>query len=132
MVSVPIDKKHIQRMNEKQAKEIPGQCQVLIRGVRDTQDLLSGKWKTGILGALYYRGKMRFMELRRELDGIAPKMLSKELKDLEINHLVTRTVYDTMPVTVEYELTEHGQSLNTVIEAMGKWGVKYRKQIVDM
>lgn len=119
-------------MEKKQTVELSGDCKVLIQGVRDTQDLLSGKWKTGIIGALYYRGKMRFMELRRELEGIAPKMLSQELKDLEMNHLVTRTVYNTMPLTVEYELTEHGKSLNTVIEAMGSWGVKYRKQMVEM
>lgn len=119
-------------MRKKQPQEIPSPCRVLIRGIRDTQDLLNGKWKTGIIGALHYRGKMRFMELRRELEGIAPKMLSQELKDLEMNHLVTRTVYNTMPVTVEYELTEHGKSLNGIIEAMGNWGVKYRKQISNM
>lgn len=119
-------------MEKKRANEVPSQCEVLIRGVRDAHDLLNGKWKTPIIGALYYRGKMRFMELRRELDGIAPKVLSKELKDLEMNHLLTRTVYDTMPLTVEYELTEHGKSLNTVIDAMGKWGIMYRKQIMDM
>lgn len=119
-------------MKKKQAREVSGPCKVLIQGVRDTQDLLSGKWKTPIIGALYYRGKMRFMELRRELDNIAPKILSKELKDLEMNHLVTRTVHNTMPVTVEYELTEQGKNLNSVIEAMGSWGVNYRKQIVDM
>lgn len=117
-------------MKKKQTEELPGQCRVLIRGVRDTHDLLNGKWKTPIIGALYYRGKMRFMELRRELEGIAPKMLSQELKDLEMNFLVTRTVFNTMPVTVEYELTEQGKSLNTVIDAMGKWGIMYRQQIV--
>ena len=119
-------------MKKKEVQELPGQCKVLIQGVRDTQDLLNGKWKTPVIGALYYRGKMRFMELRRELEGIAPKMLSQELKDLEMNHLVTRTVYNTMPMTVEYELTEHGRSLNGIIEAMGMWGVTYRKQIMKM
>ncbi|MBL6446693.1 helix-turn-helix transcriptional regulator [Fulvivirga sp. 29W222] len=117
-------------MKKKKAPERPTQCRVLIQGVRDTQDLLNGKWKTPIIGALYYRGKMRFMELRRELDGIAPKMLSQELKDLEMNHLVTRTVHNTMPITVEYELTEQGKSLNSIIDAMGRWGIKYREQML--
>ena len=109
--------------------ETRGDCHALIIGVRDTQELLSGKWKTEIIGALYYRGKMRFMDLKRQLVNIAPKVLSKELKDLEMNHLITRKVLDTMPITVEYELTDQGKSLNTVIDAMAKWGISYREQL---
>ncbi|WPQ60549.1 helix-turn-helix domain-containing protein [Chitinophaga sancti] len=107
------------------------ECQMMIVGIRDTQELLSGKWKTEIIGALYYGGKMRFMDLKRHLSGIAPKVLSKELKDLEMNHLISRTVLDTMPITVEYELTEQGKSLKIVIEAMAKWGINYRKQLFE-
>jgi DNA-binding HxlR family transcriptional regulator len=101
----------------------------MLIGIRDTQELLSGKWKTEIVGALYFRGRTRFMDLKRHLSGIAPKVLSKELKELEMNHLVSRTVLHTMPITVEYELTEQGKSLHTVIDAMAKWGVNYRKQL---
>ncbi|WP_343674905.1 helix-turn-helix domain-containing protein [Chitinophaga sp.] len=107
------------------------ECHSMIIGIRDTQELLSGKWKTEIIGALYYAGKKRFMDLKRHLPGIAPKVLSKELKDLEMNHLISRTVLDTMPITVEYELTTQGKSLNTVIEAMAIWGINYRKQLFD-
>lgn len=107
------------------------ECQSMIVGIRDTQELLSGKWKTEIIGALYYGGKKRFMDLKRQLSGIAPKVLSKELKDLEMNHLISRTVLDTMPITVEYELTEQGKSLKIVIEAMAKWGINYRKQLFE-
>ncbi len=106
-------------------------CQQMITGIRDTQELLSGKWKTEIIGALYYRGKLRFMDLKRQLSGIAPKVLSKELKDLEMNHLISRTVLDTMPITVEYDLTAQGKSLYPVIEAMAKWGINYRKQLFE-
>ena len=70
------------------------------------------------------------MELNRHIDGIAPKVLSKELKDLEMNLLVKRTVIDTMPIAVEYELTSYGKSLNEVVNAMAEWGVKYRKSIL--
>lgn len=66
------------------------------------------------------------MDLSRLVEGIAPKVLSKELKDLEMNQLIKRTVKDTMPVTVEYELTVEGKSLKGVIEAMGEWGKTYR------
>lgn len=106
-------------------------CRQSIQGIKDTQDLLSGKWKMTILGALYYNGKFRFMDLSRHIQGIAPKVLSKELKDLEMNHLIKRTVKDTMPITVEYELTPQGKSLNKVIYAMGEWGIAYRKSVLE-
>lgn len=115
---------------KKQKAGLTDDCRQQIQGVKDTQDLLSGKWKTVILAALYMNGKFRFMDLSRHIHGIAPKVLSKELKDLEMNLLVKRTVFDTMPVTVEYELTAQGRSLNKVIEAMAEWGVKYRKSVL--
>lgn len=114
---------------KKGKSELADICKIQLKGVKDTQDVLSGKWKTVIIAALYYNGKFRFMELNRHIDGIAPKVLSKELKDLEMNQLIKRTVLNTMPITVEYELTPHGESLNKVIEAMGEWGVNYRKSI---
>lgn len=104
-------------------------CKIQVQGVKDTQDLLGGKWKTSIIAAIYMNGKFRFMDLSRHIQGIAPKVLSKELKDLEINHLIKRTVLDTMPITVEYELTPQGKSLNKVIFAMAEWGIKYRKSL---
>ncbi|MDI9342169.1 MAG: helix-turn-helix domain-containing protein [Sediminibacterium sp.] len=115
---------------KKQKTELTGVCRLQVQGVKDTQDLLSGKWKTVIIAALYNAGKFRFMDLSRHIEGISPKVLSKELKDLEMNRLVKRTVLDTMPVTVEYELTPQGKSLNKVVEAMGEWGIKYRKSIL--
>ncbi|MDH7459947.1 helix-turn-helix domain-containing protein [Chitinophagaceae bacterium 26-R-25] len=105
-------------------------CLQYIVGVKDVQDVMSGKWKYRIVAALYYTEKMRFMELKNHISGIAPKVLSSELKDLEMNHLVKRTVCDTKPITVEYELTELGKSLNGIIEAMGVWGIKYRKSVL--
>lgn len=92
-------------------------------------EILSGKWKFHILGTLIQSGKMRFMDLLREVDGIAPKMLSKELQDMEINHLVHRTVFNTKPVTVEYEITEYGKTLEPIIDEIAKWGIAYRKKV---
>jgi DNA-binding HxlR family transcriptional regulator len=57
-------------------------------------------------------------------------MLSKELKELEINQLVKRTVLDTRPITVQYELTEHGDTLQTIINNLADWGIVHRKKIV--
>jgi|SRR5690606_29394447 len=96
---------------------------------RDTLELLSGKWKILIIMALVVKGRSRFMELARDIGTITPKMLSKELRDLEQNQLVTRTVQPTIPVTVEYELTPYGHTLQPVIMAMRDWGITHRARI---
>jgi DNA-binding HxlR family transcriptional regulator len=83
-----------------------------------------------ILIALSIGGK-RFKNLERDITGITPKMLSKELRDLEMNELVKRTVYDTVSVTVEYSLTDYGKSLDEVIAALRNWGTNHRKKIFN-
>lgn len=92
-------------------------------------EILSGKWKFHILGTLMEGGKIRFMDLLREVDGIAAKMLSKELQDMEMNHLISRTVLNTKPITVEYEVTEYGRTLEPIIDEIAKWGEAYRNAI---
>lgn len=114
----------------KSKKLLPNECLTGKNGIRDAQELLAGKWKFAIIAALHFEGKMRFMDLVRHFDRIAPKVLSKELKDLEMNHLVVRTVCNTQPITVEYELTELGHNLESVILAMSEWGISYRKVIL--
>lgn len=104
-------------------------CGEFIIPIRDTLDVLSGKWKLPILGALRF-GKKRFKEIEREIPNITARMLSKELKELEMNELITRTVYATIPVTVEYEVTPYGKTLDTVLQAMKDWGVQHRKRIM--
>jgi DNA-binding HxlR family transcriptional regulator len=96
---------------------------------RDTLELLSGKWKILIIMALVVKGRSRFMELARDIGTITPKMLSKELRDLEQNQLVSRTVQPTVPVTVEYALTDYGRTLRPVIEAMRDWGITHRARM---
>jgi DNA-binding HxlR family transcriptional regulator len=107
----------------------PEACKGQLRAIHDTLDLLSGKWKISIISSLSFNGKRRFMELQREVEGIGAKMLSKELRELELNELLVRTVYDTKPVTVEYELTPYGRTLHAVINEMAKWGHQHRKRI---
>ncbi len=104
-------------------------CQVYLRAVHDSLDILGGKWKIAILGALKF-GNRRFKDLQREVNGITAKMLSKELKELEMNQLVKRTVYDSKPVAVEYELTHYGASLDEVLDALMNWGLAHRKRIM--
>ena len=97
--------------------------------IRDTMELLSGKWKIQIIGALMQKGTLRFMDLLREVDGIAAKMLSKELQELEINELVTRTVCHTKPITVEYKITSYGKTLEKIIGEIAQWGDQHRKRL---
>lgn len=97
--------------------------------VKDTLDVISGKWKLPIMGSLM-QGKKRFKELERDIPNITPRMLSKELRELEMNQLVSRTVYPTIPPTVEYELTTYGNTLKKVLEAMAEWGTQHRKRII--
>ena len=79
---------------------------------------------------VHAKGKMRFMDLLREVDGIAAKMLSKELHDLESHQLVKRTVMDTKPITVEYEITPYGRSLERVLIEISDWGLGHRRHIM--
>lgn len=109
---------------------ISEQCKFSLKGIEDVQEIMGGKWKYLIISTLFFLGKLKFMELCRQIDKISPKVLSKELKDLEINQLVTRTICDTKPITVEYELTNLGESLHTIIIEMGKWGIAYRKSVL--
>ena len=69
--------------------------------------------------------------MEREIPRITPRMLSKELKDLEINGIIRRTVHDTIPVTVEYELTASGKTLNNVLDVMIEWGLQHRKMSIS-
>ncbi len=100
-----------------------------VLAVNDTLNVITGKWKLPIIGSLVY-GKKRFRELEREIPRITPRMLSKELKELEINGIVIRTVYDTIPVSVEYELTKSGDSLKSVLDVMVQWGLIHRKRVM--
>lgn len=116
---------------KKESIIISDNCKASLIGIKDIQDIMSGKWKYLILASLYFLGKLKFMELQRQIDGIAPKVLSKELKDLESNRIITRKVCDTKPITVEYSLTEIGISLHSIILEMGKCGIEYRRRIVS-
>ncbi|WP_223652790.1 winged helix-turn-helix transcriptional regulator [Hymenobacter psoromatis] len=98
------------------------------QAVRDTLEVISGKWKLVILAALLAR-KYRFKELSREI-GISPRILSKELQELEVHQLVKRTVCDTRPITVEYESTPHSQSLLSVVQAMSDWGYLHYETLI--
>jgi DNA-binding HxlR family transcriptional regulator len=98
--------------------------------VHDAMDVLNGKWKIYIISSICHYNKRRFSDILNDVVGISNKMLSKELKELEINKLVERTVLDTHPITVQYELTKHGKTLKTIINNLTDWGIAHRKEII--
>ncbi|MEM7513190.1 MAG: helix-turn-helix domain-containing protein [Bacteroidota bacterium] len=99
--------------------------------VMDTMELLSGRWKIIIMTALYVGGKMRFNELKRNIPRITGRALSLDLKYLEEHFIVSRSIRDTSPITVEYELTDYGKTLDSVFIALTEWGIEHRKRMIS-
>jgi len=104
-------------------------CSQKILAISDTMEILNGKWKMSIIACLCYK-PMRYSELLKEVKGISGKMLSRELKDLEINELIDRHVLNTAPVAVEYKITEYGKSLKELTNTIADWGFLHRERII--
>lgn len=104
-------------------KECP---QSFVLAVNDAMNVLTGKWKLPIMASLIF-GKKRFKEIEREIPKITPRMLSKELRELELNGIIKRTVHDSIPVVIEYEFTPSGRNIKSVLDSMVVWGLEHRK-----
>jgi DNA-binding HxlR family transcriptional regulator len=111
-------------------KEKEQLCQFKLMASRDALEVIQGKWRIPIIISLTY-GNKRFGEIQRDIADISPKMLSQELKALEEYKIISRTLYDSMPITVEYSLTTLGQSLNSLLDELLNWGINFRKEIVN-
>lgn len=105
-------------------------CKQKLLTTQDTLDVIQGKWRIPIIVSLTF-GNKRFGEIQRDIADISSKMLSQELKALEANKIVTRTLYDSMPVTVEYSLTPLGLSMKTLLDEILNWGIHFRKEIIS-
>lgn len=92
--------------------------------LKDVLDIIGGKWAMPIIYILS-KGKLRFKELERTVEGINTRMLVKELKNMEANGIVTREVFATVPPTVEYSLTVKGEKLLPSIVSLHKWGQEF-------
>lgn len=114
----------------KQEFDLIKDCSQKLLAIHDTMEILNGKWKMSIIACLCYQ-PMRYSELLRDVKGISGKMLSRELKDLEINELITRTVLNTAPVAVEYQITEYGETLKQLTNTIAEWGITHRKRIIS-
>ena len=106
------------------------ECTKHLRAVQDAMYVLNGKWKIPIITTLFFHTKRRFSDIRNDVKGISHKMLSKELKELETNKFIKRTVLNTKSLAVEYELTTYGRKLETVIFDLARFGIEHRKEIV--
>ncbi|MFI7104430.1 winged helix-turn-helix transcriptional regulator [Streptomyces sp. NPDC050161] len=88
-------------------------------------EVLGGRWKLAILKQLIEHGTLRFSALKRALPRITQRMLTRQLRELEADGLVERTVYREVPPKVEYALTEAGRSLQDVAKQLDTWGQWY-------
>lgn len=102
------------------AKEELPECPVAI-----TVSMIGGKWKLLIIRNLLVRS-WRFNELKRNLDGISQKVLTDSLRSMEEDGIITRTVYPEVPPHVEYALSELGESMRPILNAMQQWGEAYK------
>lgn len=111
-------------MKKKEHKE----CLSALVPVKDTLDVIGGKWKILILISVW-EGNRHFREIERSIPKLSTKVLAKELKDMEANKLVIRTVVNGFPVRTEYTPTEYSKTLQKVINELRNWGVNHRKEI---
>lgn len=100
-----------------------------LRALQDTLYFIGGKWRVPVINSLC-NGHRRFREIERSIPGITTRMLSRELKDMEMNKLVLRKVYAETPVLVEYEPTAYCRTFGNIIQEMINWGRKHRKKIL--
>ena len=97
--------------------------------VATTVQLIGSKWKLLILRNLLVR-PWRFNELRASLDGVSQKVLTNSLRELEADGIVIRTVFPEVPPRVEYSLSDLGETMRPVLDAMQRWGEDYKKNLV--
>ncbi|RDC56182.1 transcriptional regulator [Pedobacter chinensis] len=109
--------------NEKRFKE-------KIQAVQDTMFVLGGKWKLAIVLSIY-EGNKRFNDIAMAIPNITNRVLSKELKHLEENLLVSRTIVSDSPVKIEYDVTDYCYSIGQIIKPMEQWGKNHKKKLIN-
>lgn len=99
--------------------------------VATTVQMIGSKWKLLIMRNLLER-PWRFNELKKDLDGISQKVLTDSLRSMEADGIIIRTVYPEVPPRVEYSLSELGESMRSILEAMKQWGLDYKASTEKM
>lgn len=104
------------------------ECGRRLTSIGDALYVIGGKWKLRVIVALRENNK-RFNEIQRSVDGISARVLSSELKELELNGFVKRVVHAQTPVVVEYELTPYADTLGDVLQSLSDWGAMHREKL---
>lgn len=110
------------------SKELTAECTKVLAAVSDALYAIGGKWKLMIIIAMA-RGNSRFTEIQRQVKGISARVLSSELKELELNGFIIKKVSVGYPVSVEYALLPYSHTLEEVVGAMTRWGMQHREKI---
>ena len=105
-------------------------CLDSVKPVRDALEVINGKWKLPIIISVT-TGNERFTDIQESIPGITPKVLAKELKDLEQHQLIKRVVVDDYPVKILYKPEPYADTLTPIIVALKDWGLNHRKRIFE-
>lgn len=114
--------------NQTDNKAFTEECHTVLTAVSDALYVIGGKWKLMIIIAMA-RGNKRFTEIQKQVIGISARVLSSELKDLELNGFIIKKVENSYPVTIEYELLPYSQTLEELVDAMTRWGIQHREKV---
>jgi DNA-binding HxlR family transcriptional regulator len=116
--------------NQIDSKAFTEECNAVLMAVSDALYAIGGKWKLMIIISMA-RGNKRFTEIQRQVTGISARVLSSELKELEMNGFIIKKVAVGYPITIEYELLPYSHTLEELVGAMTKWGIQHRQNIKD-
>jgi DNA-binding HxlR family transcriptional regulator len=105
------------------------ECVLKVRNISDALYVFNGKWKFPLIYTLQAK-PLRFNEILQLVEGITPKVLAKELRDLEVHGLIARKVYPTMPVTIIYETTPYSATLKNILYELSIWGEQHRERVI--
>lgn len=111
-------------------KKVHSACLDTIKPVRDTLDVINGKWKVPIIISVGV-GNERFTDIQESIPGITPKVLAKELKDLEQHKLLKRIIIDEYPIKISYKLEPYADTLTPIIYALKEWGVNHKRKVTE-
>lgn len=106
------------------------ECFNTVKPVRDTLDVINGKWKLPIIISIGV-GNDRYTDIQESIPGLTPKVLAKELKELEQHQLIKRHIIEDYPIKISYRLEEYANTLSPIIYALKDWGINHKKKIFD-
>lgn len=105
------------------------EAHMTVVAINYTLSVMAGKWKWLIIGILYHHGVRRYTDLKEMLAACSDKMLSQQLRELEVDGIIVRTSYNEVPPRVEYSITEKGEGVMPILKEMRKWGSKHMEYV---